>query len=152
MIRIIILAIILAVNIGCAAFTTRVYIPEKTHVEQIQWMTQGDCVTKARKGQILYNRSGIISRLACGYVGVSGNHCAHCWNEVYCPDDGLWHLIDLHDRMGYDGWPRDQYCEYVTSVYWYGIPSVAEIQLEQNADWYAPESDMELISKLPRGK
>ena len=151
MIKNIIIVIVCLVNAGCI-LTTKVYIPEKTHVEQIQWVTKGNCVTKARKGQILYHRAGIISRLACGYVGVTANHCAHCWNEVYCPDDGLWHLIDLHDRMGYDGWPRDYYYEYVTSVYWYGIPSVFEVQLEQNADWYAPESDMELISRLPRGK
>ena len=137
---------------GCGALTTKVYIPEKTHVDQIQWMTGGNCVVKARKGQILFNRAGIKSRLACGYVGVTGRNCPHCWNEVYCPDDGLWHLIDLYDKMNQDGWPRDHYYEYVTSLYWKGIPDVAEVQLELGADWFAPESKAELIKQLPRGK
>ena len=137
---------------GCGTLTTKVYIPEKTHVNQIQWMTDGSCVVKARKGQILFNRSGVKSRLACGYVGVTGRNCPHCWNEVWSDQDQRWHLIDLYDKMNQDGWPRDHYYEYVTSLYWEGIPDGAEVQLELGADWRSGIPAEELKKMLPVGK
>ncbi|MDY6893806.1 MAG: transglutaminase domain-containing protein [Thermotogota bacterium] len=152
MVRTIIITCVIAMATGCGMLTTKVYIPQKTHVEQIEWVTKGDCCVKAKKGQILFNRNGIQSKLCCGYVGVTGNFAAHCWNEVWYADDQQWHLIDLHDRIGSDGWPRDQYIEYVTTSIWYGIPTLEEIRNDKNADWYFQGTIGDAVRQLPRGK
>lgn len=144
----IIVTILVFLVIGCG----HIYVPQKIHVDQISWLTVGDCCVKARKGQVLFARYGVKSRLCCGFVGVTGNPHAHCWNEVWCDEDKKWHLIDLSSTSNNDGWPRDQYYEYITQTYWDGVPSVEEIKNDQNADWRSTVPVLELIGRLPVGK
>ena len=125
-----------------------VYFPCKDAVTAIEQMHLGNCVDQARRGQILFSRNHIVSRLVCGYCGTIGNPSAHCWNEVMAPD-GKWYLIDLSDDSGWDGLPVESYRNYVPVAYWTGVPSVKDVQENKGAYWMTDHTVSECIGLLP---
>lgn len=134
---------------GCAALNTHVYSPEHPLLYDIEDLGL-DCKESAILGQQVLRGMGLKSRVVCGFWteanGTPGG-MGHCWNEVYQEEDQKWHLVDLN-QWGPEGWPIDQYSEYIPVSIWYGHPDMMDLTFDRGADWQADNLD-EIVRQLP---
>ena len=127
---------------------TTVYVPYDRAMTDVEF-SGGDCCDKSATWQLALAGAGEVSRVCAGYMGTTGSWSAHAWVEVYCHEDHQWHLLEVSSIESHDGWPVDQYPEYVRESVWYGVPSAVEIKKDVGPDWRSDKSRAELVQMLP---
>lgn len=137
---------------GCAAFNSNVYVPCKKDwiaIEKandadgirngvaIGYSAGGNCKEQAIAYHDAVVESGIESCVTCGILVQNSQPLKHCWNEVRCPEDGKWKLIDasLNFMEFRDGWDVEQSPEYMPYIRFQGKVAVEDIRKELNYCW-----------------
>lgn len=121
----------IVLSAGCAT----VYVPlmdTKIAIEQ----GGGDCKDKSVAYHAALQEQEIESCVTCGVLSFNSTPLLHCWNEVRCPVDGQWKLIDLDAMIGQlDGWNVEQSPEYLPYVRYNGNVTVEDIRWERDYTW-----------------
>ena len=116
---------------GCST----VYVPLKDSKIVIE-NSEGDCKAKAIAYQAALQDQGIESCVTCGVLSFNSQPLFHCWNEVLCPEDNKWKLVDVDAIEGQlDGWDVEQSPEYMPYIRYKGAVTVQDIRQEQGYSW-----------------
>jgi len=162
MVNYLVILSILYMITGCAAINSNVYIPCKNDLiaiekvndadanrrgDDIGYAAGGNCKEQAIAYHDTVRRSGDESCVTCGILVQYSQPLKHCWNEVKCPEDGKWKLIDAsRNSMEFrDGWDVEQSPEYMPYIRFKGRVSVEDIRKEQNYFWKSDQSLSYLI-------
>ena len=130
----IILTVVLSA--GCST----VYVPLKDTKITIE-RGGGDCKDKSIAYHAALQEQEIESRVTCGVLSFNSTPLLHCWNEVRCPVDGQWKLIDLDAMLGQlDGWNVEQSPEYLPYIRYNGNVTVEDIRRERGYMWKSDKS------------
>ncbi len=140
---------------GCAAFNSKVYVPFKKDWIAIEkandanrsgretgYSAGGNCKEQAIAYHNVVNSSSIESCVTCGILVQNSQPLKHCWNEIKCPEDGKWKLVDTsRNFMEFsDGWDVEQSPEYMPYIKFEGPVTVEDIRKEQNYSWKSDKS------------
>jgi hypothetical protein len=153
----IMVALVLYMSTGCAAIGSNVYMPCKNDLIAIErandadaarmgsdigYSAGGNCKEQAIAYHTAVTDAGTESCVTCGILVQYSQPLKHCWNEVKCPEDGKWKLIDAsRNSMEFrDGWDVEQSPEYMPYIRFKGKVSVEDIRHEQNYVWKSDKS------------
>ncbi len=118
-----------------AAGCSTVFVPLKDTKIAIE-KGGGDCKDKAIAYHMALQEQEIESCVTCGVLSFYSKPLLHCWNEVRCPEDDRWKLVDVDAIVGQrDGWDREQSPEYIPYIRYNDKVTVKDIRLERGFSW-----------------
>lgn len=125
----------LILSIALTAGCSTVFVPLKDAKVTIE-RGGGDCKDKAIAYHSALQEEEIESCVTCGVLSFNSEPLLHCWNEVRCPEDGKWKLVDVDALMGQlDGWDVEQSPEYIPYIKYSGKVTVEDIRLQRGFSW-----------------
>ena len=147
----------LSVTTGCAALNANVYVPckkdwlaiENSGASKVQrsgrayaYNAGGNCKEQAIAYHDVVRQTSVESCVTCGILSQNSQPLTHCWNEVKCPEDGKWKLIDTSRNFTefQDGWDVEQSPEYMPYIRFTGKVTVEDIRNERDYSWKSDKS------------
>lgn len=125
------LILLIVFTAGCST----VFVPLKDTKITIE-SGRGDCKEKAIAYHTALQDQEIESCVACGVLSFNSEPLLHCWNEVRCPEDGKWKLVDVDAVMGQlDGWDVEQSPEYIPYIKYSGKVTIEDIRQQRGFSW-----------------